>query len=192
MDWSAMECPSVLTTAFYSQTQWCLCTTEPSWPSRKPQSLWHRPTSSETQTSAHRPPFYFGINTGNSLFVICFIIMSRCICTKPSCSECVNQFRTNTNTRTQSCVFDFDGGFGLLTISTSLWVAELQPRKTNKTTAWKTPTQLVERTEWNRRCSSVGLSVRAAHFTSNSVIWSTVYINTEHWCAALRASLNLH
>lgn len=35
---SAMECSYVVTTAFYSQAQWCLCAAEPSWPSRKPQS----------------------------------------------------------------------------------------------------------------------------------------------------------
>lgn len=29
---SAMECPCVVTTAFYSQAQWCLCAAEPSWP----------------------------------------------------------------------------------------------------------------------------------------------------------------
>lgn len=67
---SAVECPCVVTTAFYSQAQWCLCAAEPSWPSRKPQSSLRSPTSSETQTSTHRPPFYFGIYTGNCLYAI--------------------------------------------------------------------------------------------------------------------------
>lgn len=71
MDISAMECPYVVATAFYSQAQWCLCAAEPSWLLRKPQSSLHSPASSETQMSAHSPPFYCGIYTGNRLFAIC-------------------------------------------------------------------------------------------------------------------------
>lgn len=60
MGWSAVECPGIVTTTFYTQTQWCLCTTEHSWLSRKPPSLLHSPTSSDTRTSAQRPPFFLG------------------------------------------------------------------------------------------------------------------------------------
>lgn len=77
---SAVECPCVVTTAFYSQAQWCFCAAEPSWLSRKPQSSLHSPTSSETQTSAHRPPFYFGIYSGNCLYPSCQITISTRIC----------------------------------------------------------------------------------------------------------------
>lgn len=73
---SAMECPCVVTTAFYSQAQWCLCAAEPSWPSRKPQSLLHTvPHLQKHRRLAHRPPFYFGFFTGNSQYTICQIAL---------------------------------------------------------------------------------------------------------------------
>lgn len=121
MGWSAVECPSVVTTAFYSQTQWCLCTTEPSWPSRKTRSLLNSTTSSATQTSAHRPPFHFlGFTVAKAYSSLAWFMSVL----HPAAEPRINQCKTNTNSNTQSWVTYCK------CVTLSHWVAAQKKHKT--------------------------------------------------------------